>query len=96
MIYLLLAIISSMLVSVIMRVSEKHIHNQISMLASNYLMCTLFAAVCTGTWNLFPTDQTGFAFSVELGAISELFYMGSFMLLSGTRQKTALSFRPCS
>lgn len=90
MIYLGLAIISSMLVSVIMRVSEKHIHNQISMLASNYLMCTLFAAVCTGTWNLFPTDQSGFAFSVGLGAISGLFYMGSFMLLQWNTAKNGI------
>ena len=35
MIYLILAVISSMLVSVIMRVSEKYIHNNITMLASN-------------------------------------------------------------
>lgn len=90
MIYLGLAIISSMLVSVIMRISEKHIHNQISMLASNYLMCTLFAAVCTGTWNLFPTDQSGFAFSVGLGAISGLFYMGSFMLLQWNTAKNGI------
>ena len=54
MIYLILAVTSSMLVSVIMRVSEKHIHNNITMLASNYLMCSVLAAICTGTWNLFP------------------------------------------
>lgn len=49
MIYLILADTSSMLVSVIMRVSEKHIHNNITMLASNYLMCSVLAAICTGT-----------------------------------------------
>ena len=54
MIDLILAVVSSMLVSVIMRVSEKHIHNNISMLASNYLMCTVMAVICAGTWNLFP------------------------------------------
>ena len=49
MIYLILAVTSSMLVSVIMRVSEKYIHNNITMLASNYLMCSVLAAICTGT-----------------------------------------------
>lgn len=81
MIYLILAVTSSMLVSVIMRVSEKYIHNNITMLASNYLMCSVLAAICTGTWNLFPVSAEGFPFSVGLGLISGLFYMGSFMLL---------------
>ena len=81
MIYLILAVTSSMLVSVIMRVSEKYIHNNITMLASNYLMCSVLAAICTGTWNLFPVSAEGFSFSVGLGLISGLFYMGSFMLL---------------
>ena len=75
MIYLILAVTSSMLVSVIMRVSEKYIHNNITMLASNYLMCSVLAAICTGTWNLFPVSAEGFPFSVGLGLISGLFYM---------------------
>ncbi len=79
--YLVLAVISSMLVSVIMRVSEKHIRNNISMLASNYLMCIALAAVSTGTLNLFPVSWEGFPFCVGLGLISGLFYVGSFMLL---------------
>lgn len=81
MVYLIMAVLSSMLVSVIMRVSEKYIHNNISMLASNYLMCMFLAAVCTGTWNLLPVSETGFSFSVGLGVISGVFYLGSFMLL---------------
>ena len=86
MIYLILAVTSSMLVSVIMRVSEKYIHNNITMLASNYLMCSVLAAICTGTWNLFPVSAEGFPFSVGLGLISGLFYMvqvfGMFVALA--------------
>lgn len=90
MIDLILAVISSMLVSVIMRVSEKHIRNDISMLASNYLMCMALAIVCTGTWKLFPVSAEGFAFSVGLGAISGMFYMGSFMLLQWNTKKNGI------
>ena len=43
MIYLILAILASMAVAVVMRLSEKHIRNNISMLASNYLMCCVLA-----------------------------------------------------
>ena len=81
MVYLILAVISSMLVSVIMRVSERYIHNNISMLASNYLMCTVLAAVLAGAGNLLPVGAEGFGFSVGLGVVSGLFFMGSFMLL---------------
>lgn len=90
MIYLILAVTSSMLVSVIMRVSEKYIHNNISMLASNYLMCTLLAAVCTGTWQFFPVTEPGFSFSFGLGVISGVFYLGSFMLLQWNTKKNGI------
>lgn len=89
MIYLILAVTSSMLVSVIMRVSEKYIHNNITMLASNYLMCSVLAAICTGTWNLFPVSAEGFPFSVVLtrGHIPQIL---SEALLSVTTNKYIL------
>lgn len=90
MIYLILAVISSTLVSVIMRASEKYVRNNITMLASNYLMCSGLAAICTGTWNLFPISAEGFPFSVGLGLVSGVFYMGSFMLLQWNTQKNGI------
>ena len=38
MIYLILAIVSSAMISVLMRASEKHAEGGVSMLAANYLM----------------------------------------------------------
>ena len=90
MVYLILAVLSSMLVSVIMRVSEKYIHNNISMLACNYLMCTGMAAICTGTWNLLPVGAEGFTFSLGLGVVSGLLYLGSFVLLQWNIQKNGV------
>ena len=52
MLYLILAIASSTLVSLAMRISEKHIKNQISMLAVNYVACMLLAGLYTGFQNL--------------------------------------------
>lgn len=88
MVYLTLAVVSSMLVSVIMRVSERYIHNNISMLASNYIMCIVLAALCAG--KLFPVEEAGFFRSVGLGAISGLFYMGSFMLLQWNTRRNGI------
>lgn len=80
MVFLVLAVLSSVLVSVIMRISEKRIRNNVSMLAANYLMCTALAAFFTGTPGVFPRSE-GLAFCLGLGVISGAFYLGSFMLL---------------
>lgn len=80
MLYLILAIASSMLVSVCMRLSEGKAKNNISMLAVNYAMCTLLSLAFAGSIDLFPkTDGLGFA--VFLGLVSGAMYLGSFMLL---------------
>lgn len=78
MVYLILAIISSMLVSVLMRVSETRIHNRVSMLACNYLMCAVLAASFTETT---PFPQEGVVFAAGLGLVSGAMYLGSFLLL---------------
>lgn len=62
MIYLTLAIVSSMAVAVVMRLSEKRIRNNISMLASNYLMCSVLAGLYAGgLWGGFAQEGIGFA-----------------------------------
>ena len=48
MLYLLLAILSSAMVSIVMRLSSHRVSGNISMLAMNYLMCVAVAACYTG------------------------------------------------
>ena len=56
MIYLILAILSSALVSIIMRLSEKHVSGNVGMLAVNYLMALLLQEleavleICSRRW----------------------------------------------
>jgi len=80
MVYLILAIISSALVSLTMRLSQRHVKNNISMLACNYVMCTLLSAVFARTADLFPAHN-GLGVALILGVISGALYLGSFMLL---------------
>ena len=54
MIYLILAVVSSMLVSVCMRLGEGKAKNNISMLAMNYAMCTLLSVAYAGSADLCP------------------------------------------
>ncbi|MED9822184.1 MAG: DMT family transporter [Christensenellales bacterium] len=80
MIYLILAVVSSMLVSVCMRLSEGKTKNAISVLAVNYAMCALLSVGFAGSVNLLPR-QEGLGFAVFLGIVSGAMFLCSFMLL---------------
>lgn len=80
MIYLALAIFSSTMVSVCMRLSERHTKNNTSMLAMNYVMCTLMAGMFALEGGLFPAGK-GSTFTWVLGVVSGALYLSSFLLL---------------
>lgn len=80
MIYLILAILASMLVSVTMRLSESRTEGGVSKLAVNYLMCTLLSVLYAGTTDFVPHAE-GIGYALALGAVSGALYLGSFMLL---------------
>jgi drug/metabolite transporter (DMT)-like permease len=79
MIYLLLAILSSTAVAVLMRLSGRFSKNGMTMLASNYLMCTVAAGLLAG-WPLIPAGE-GLAFTVASGVFSGVLYLLGFVLL---------------
>ena len=57
MIYLLLAILSSALVSVVMRLSSDKVRHNLGMLTVNYMMCVAVAACYTGLNRLFLAGE---------------------------------------
>lgn len=77
---LLLAILSSALVSITMRLSERSIKNNIAMLAVNYLMCSFLAWAYTGFGSFFPQEM-GRHTTVILGGINGVLYLAGFVLL---------------
>lgn len=80
MLYFLLAVLSSTLVSVLMRASDRHARNKTSMLACNYLVCTALAASFMGNTPFFSAADGGF-FSMALGFFSGVLYLVSFLML---------------
>ena len=80
MIYLVLAVLSSALVSIFMRQSELHRKNNVSMLAVNYVMCSLVAGGMTFA-NRTALAPGGMGTALGLGLISGVLYLGSFILL---------------
>ena len=83
MLYLILAIISSSLVSIMMRVGEGRAKNNISMLSVNYFICMILALIYTGAGNLLQTGE-GIGTSIGLGVINGFFYIASLILFQNS------------
>ena len=79
MLYLLLAIVSSAMISIFMRLSERHISNNLTMLAANYLACTILSALYGGGGKLFSVTE-GFGDMVLLGVVSGVLFLASFVI----------------
>ena len=80
MIYLLLAIMCSALISIVMRLSERYTSGGVGMLGINYLMCIILAGLSSGVGNLFPQTD-GFGFALGLGVLNGVIYLSGFLLL---------------
>lgn len=89
MFYLILAIASSALVSIFIRLSESYVKNNISMLCMNYLMCLLLAVGYTGAGKVFETGA-GFKTAAGLGAINGILFLASFLLLQVNVRKNGV------
>ncbi|MDO4522784.1 MAG: SMR family transporter [Eubacteriales bacterium] len=85
MIYLVLAVLSSALVAITMRIGKKFCHNNLSMLAVNYIFCTVFAALNTGAAN-FRIEKS----SIGLGIIQGILYLTGFILYQYNIQKNGV------
>lgn len=80
MFYLILALLCSVMITVFMRLSESYRKNPTSMLAMNYLMCSLLAMIFSGQLTLFP-QADGLPVTLLLGSICGALFLGSFLLL---------------
>ena len=87
MIYLILAIISSALVSVVMRLSQRFARNSITMLAANYVMCTAAAAFLAG--GVIPTGE-GAGLTISLGSFCGVLYLLGFVTLQWNIQRNGV------
>lgn len=80
MLYLLLAILSSAMVSIFMRLSETKVQNNIAMLVMNYLMCSLLSAAYAGFGTLIDLGPQ-LHITAGMGVFNGVLYLVSFMLL---------------
>ena len=89
MFFLLLAIASSALVSIIMRLSADRITQNVGMLTINYLTCLVTAAAYTGFAHLLPVSSN-LPETLGMGAVHGALYLISFVLLQINVQKNGV------
>lgn len=89
MIYLLLAMCSSMLISVVMRLSERYSRGGTGMLAVNYLMCCGLSLAFSGSVQLFPAAE-GLGKALALGGINGVMYLAGFVMLQWNVSKNGV------
>lgn len=83
MLYLVLAIFSSAMVSIAMRFSEAKIQSSMGLLASNYLVCSVTAFIYCRTF-AFTAPLMGFS------AVNGLLYLAGFILMQFNIQKNGV------
>lgn len=85
MLYLILAFLSSAAIAIAMRLSSHKVTGAYSMLAVNYVVCTLMAVVYAG-FDVCP-DAGGIGGAIGMGAVTGILYLTGFVLMqSSTRQ----------
>lgn len=80
MIFLILAICSSAMVAIMMRIAQPRVNYPTGLLASNYIVCSLMAIILSRP-ELPEISRTAFGLPAGLGVINGVLYLGSFMLM---------------
>ena len=89
MLFLIFAILSSAMISFIMRLSTDKISANLSMLVTNYLVCSLLGAMY-GSFQLVVPQAEGFSVTLWLGLISGVLYLASFVVFQSNTRKNGI------
>lgn len=89
MLYLLLAIAASTVISVGMRMSTGKVTGDLGMLAANYGTCLIVSLFYTGPGSLFPAAAS-LPSTLVLGAVQGVIYLLAFMLLQRNVQRNGV------
>ena len=89
MFYLLLAILGSSMISILLRLSSGKIHANISMLAFNYLTCSVLGLIYAGFGSA-DFQPAGLPVAVILGVVNGILLLTSFILMQGSVRKNGV------
>lgn len=81
MLSLCLGILSSSLVSIIMRLSGSRVKNNLGMLTMNYIVCALLAALFCDVRQMHTLLDSGLSTALSLGSVNGVLYLAGFVLM---------------
>ena len=89
MVSLLLAVLTSAMIAVIMRLSSDKVTGRTGMLAVNYFVCLVLAALHTGVSRLVPADP-GAPAAMGLGFVNGFLFLAGFVLLQSNTKRNGV------
>lgn len=87
---LLLAVASSSLVSIVMRLSSNRVKDNLGMLSMNYIVCTLLSGLFCGFHRLFDPCDGAMAVITAMGAGNGVLYLAGFVLMQINIQRNGV------
>ena len=90
MIFLIAAVLSSSLISTLMRAFEGQCRHKMAMFVVNYLTCMVLACLFAGRIALY-TSRPGFGLALSLGCTAGILFLLNFVLLQLNIQKNGLA-----
>lgn len=90
MIFLCLAILSSSLVSIVMRLSGSRVGHNLGMLTMNYIVCALLAGLFGGFAGAFDLGNPRIGATLAMGTVNGALYLISFMLMQSNTKKNGV------
>ncbi len=90
MISLILAVLSSALVSIVMRLSTGRVKYDLGMLTMNYIVCTLLSGLFTGVVSVVDFARPYMGLTVGMGAINGILFLAGFVLMQLNVQRNGV------
>lgn len=89
MISLILAILSSAMVAIMVRIAQPRVENPTGLLAANYIVCSLTALLLSAA-ELPAASVQGLAFPAGLGAVNGFIYLAGFALMQYNTRRSGV------
>jgi len=90
MVSLCLAVLSSSLVSIVMRLSGSRVKHNLGMLTMNYIVCALLSGSFGGFQGAFDLSEPSIGLALVMGTVNGVLYLAGFMLMQHNIQKNGV------
>ena len=90
MIFLCLSVLSTALISIIMRLSTGRITHNLGMLTMNYIVCTLLSGLFGGYQGALNLGDPGIGTVLAMGTVNGILYLSGFMLMQVNVRKNGV------